>query len=96
MARRRLSKGTATTVLVVGAVVASLAGVARAGLPLAPLSKAGPLVAAPPAGPLGPEQVPIPKGKTLADLITQIKTGNTYVNVHTKKNPDGEIRGQLK
>jgi hypothetical protein len=36
------------------------------------------------------------KGKTLADLITQINTGNTYVNVHTKINPDGEIRGQLK
>jgi len=36
------------------------------------------------------------KGKTLADLITQIQTGNTYVNVHTKINPDGEIRGQLK
>jgi hypothetical protein len=36
------------------------------------------------------------KGKTLADLIAAIKTGDTYVNVHTKKNPDGEIRGQLK
>jgi hypothetical protein len=36
------------------------------------------------------------KGKTLADLITQIQTGNTYVNVHTKINKDGEIRGQLK
>jgi hypothetical protein len=36
------------------------------------------------------------KGKALADLITQINTGNTYVNVHTKNNPDGEIRGQLK
>ena len=36
------------------------------------------------------------KGKNLSDLIAAIKTGDTYVNVHTKKNPDGEIRGHLK
>ena len=26
---------------------------------------------------------------------TDMKTGNYYVNVHTEKFPDGEIRGQL-
>jgi hypothetical protein len=36
------------------------------------------------------------KGKTMQDLLDAIKSGDTYVNVHTKKNPDGEIRGQLK
>ena len=35
-------------------------------------------------------------GKTVADLVTQIEGGNTYVNVHTKAHPGGEIRGQLK
>lgn len=33
--------------------------------------------------------------KELSDLIVLIKTGNTYVNVHTTQNPKGEIRGQL-
>ncbi len=36
------------------------------------------------------------KGKTVGDLIKEIEAGNTYVNVHTKAHPDGEIRGQLK
>src|SRR6266540_7046756 len=35
------------------------------------------------------------KGKTLADLISAIKSGETYVNVHTPAHPDGEIRGQI-
>ena len=28
-------------------------------------------------------------------LLAEILHGRTYVNVHTKKNPNGEIRGQL-
>jgi|WetSurMetagenome_2_1015567.scaffolds.fasta_scaffold00939_17 hypothetical protein len=36
------------------------------------------------------------KGKTLNDLLDAIKSGDTYVNVHTTKYPDGEIRGQLR
>lgn len=34
-------------------------------------------------------------GKTIADLATAIRAHNIYVNVHTQKYPDGEIRGQL-
>ncbi len=35
------------------------------------------------------------KGKDVKTLIDEINAGNAYVNVHTKKNPDGEIRGQI-
>jgi hypothetical protein len=35
------------------------------------------------------------KGKTIADLVTQIQAGRAYVNVHTKEHPDGEIRGLI-
>ncbi|HTW24266.1 MAG TPA: CHRD domain-containing protein [Candidatus Baltobacteraceae bacterium] len=35
------------------------------------------------------------KGKTMADLVDQIKAGKAYVNVHTEKYPAGEIRGQI-
>jgi hypothetical protein len=34
-------------------------------------------------------------GKYMSDLIELINQGNAYVNVHTKQNPQGEIRGQL-
>lgn len=43
------------------------AATAAAGLPLAPLSTIAKLEAAPSPGPLGPEGVPIPKGKVFAD-----------------------------
>ena len=36
------------------------------------------------------------QGKTVADLVSMIKSGDAYVNVHTNANPDGEIRGQIK
>lgn len=35
------------------------------------------------------------KGKTINDLVEQIRAGKTYVNVHTKGHPDGEIRGTI-
>ncbi|WP_219834944.1 CHRD domain-containing protein [Paenibacillus sp. R14(2021)] len=35
-------------------------------------------------------------GKTIRDLVLQIESGNAYANVHTIKNPNGEIRGQIK
>ncbi len=36
------------------------------------------------------------QGKTMDDLVKMIKAGELYVNVHTEKHPDGEIRGQIK
>ena len=35
------------------------------------------------------------QGKGISDLISLLDSGNTYVNIHTEKNPNGEIRGQL-
>jgi hypothetical protein len=35
-------------------------------------------------------------GVTIASLKAVIASGNTYVNVHTTANPNGEIRGQIK
>ena len=29
-------------------------------------------------------------------VVAQLESGKTYVNIHTKKNPNGEIRGQVK
>jgi hypothetical protein len=35
------------------------------------------------------------KGKQISDLVTAMSNGGTYVNVHTEKHPNGEIRGQI-
>lgn len=35
-------------------------------------------------------------GQPLSRLIREMRRGNTYVNVHTVQNPDGEIRGQIR
>jgi len=35
------------------------------------------------------------QGKAIVDLITAMKEGSTYVNFHTEKNPNDEIRGQI-
>ena len=35
------------------------------------------------------------QGKTIPDLISAMKNGTTYANIHTQQNPNGEIRGQL-
>jgi hypothetical protein len=34
-------------------------------------------------------------GKQMSDLVSLIKSGGAYVNVHTTKNMNGEIRGQV-
>jgi hypothetical protein len=34
-------------------------------------------------------------GKSISDLVTKMQSGETYVNVHTSTNPNGEIRGQI-
>ncbi len=36
------------------------------------------------------------KGRSIQDLYQEMINGGTYVNVHTEKYPDGEIRGQIK
>ncbi|MGH9715520.1 MAG: CHRD domain-containing protein [Candidatus Acidiferrales bacterium] len=35
------------------------------------------------------------KGKTIGDLVQDIKSGDAYVNVHTTQHPAGAIRGQI-
>jgi hypothetical protein len=34
-------------------------------------------------------------GKQIPDLITLINNGEAYVNIHTEKNQNGELRGQI-
>lgn len=34
-------------------------------------------------------------GKDISDLMQEIRNNNAYVNVHTEKYPQGEIRGQM-
>jgi CHRD domain len=34
-------------------------------------------------------------GKQLTDLAIAMSNGDTYVNIHTEQNPNGEIRGQI-
>jgi hypothetical protein len=36
------------------------------------------------------------EGESFADLLDEMRAGNTYVNVHTLQHPPGEIRGQIR
>jgi hypothetical protein len=36
------------------------------------------------------------RGLSIRRLIREIERGNAYVNVHTVRHPDGEIRGQIR
>lgn len=35
-------------------------------------------------------------GDNLAELIATLRNGGAYVNVHTRGNPGGEVRGQIR
>lgn len=35
-------------------------------------------------------------GQSLEDLLELMRSGETYVNVHTTQNPGGEVRGQIR
>ena len=35
------------------------------------------------------------QGSPFRDIIRALELGEAYVNVHTEKNPNGEIRGQI-
>ncbi len=39
--------------------------------------------------------VPAPGAQTFAEAVAAIRSGGTYVNIHTTANPNGEIRGQV-
>jgi hypothetical protein len=70
-----------------------LTGLATAAhIHLGGMGKSGPVVV-----PLcGPCKSPVKgSGKLTAALLKDLKTHKLYVNVHTAKNPNGEIRGQL-
>jgi hypothetical protein len=53
----------------------------------APVTAKGVITASKLVGPL--------QGKTIEDLVDDIRAGKAYVNVHTKGHPDGEIRGTI-
>jgi CHRD domain len=36
------------------------------------------------------------EGMSLSELARQMRAGNTYVNAHTERHPNGEIRGQIR
>jgi hypothetical protein len=35
------------------------------------------------------------KGKDVKALVAEMEKGNAYLNIHTEKHPNGEIRGQI-
>jgi hypothetical protein len=58
------------------------------GQPVAPLSVGnGTITSSNLQGPLA--------GKQISDLVNLLKSGNSYVNVHTQQNQNGDIRGQI-
>jgi hypothetical protein len=55
--------------------------------PINGLLTAGTLTSSQLTGPLA--------GKTIDNLVSMIRSGDAYVNVHTTQNQNGEIRGQI-
>ncbi|MBP1155373.1 MULTISPECIES: CHRD domain-containing protein [unclassified Paenibacillus] len=70
-----------------GPIVAFLFGRSKFGISVRRGVVKGTLTMADLVGPL--------QGKTIRDLVNEIRQGNAYVNVHTIQNPNGEIRGQM-
>lgn len=70
-----------------GAVVVFLFGFDSDGMTVNGILMEGTITDADLVGPLA--------GGTLADLLAEMRTGHTYVNVHTVANSSGEIRGQI-
>lgn len=46
-------------------------------------------------GVLAQGTLPAPSGMTMDSVLTLMRTGRAYVNVHTRANPGGELRGQI-
>ncbi|MDQ0493454.1 CHRD domain-containing protein [Paenibacillus brasilensis] len=71
-----------------GPIVATLFGPSKFGITVKRGVVSGVLRACDLTGPL--------RGKTIYDLVCQIREGNAYVNVYTIRHPNGAIRGQIK
>ena len=71
-----------------GAAIATLFGGPTKSGSLSGVLSRGSLTAADLVGPL--------KGKTIADFLKLVTSGQLYVNVGTTTHPSGEIRGQIK
>jgi len=73
-----------------GPVVAGLFNPSMNGAPTGSINgllTAGTLTSSQLTGPLA--------GKTIDNLVSMIRSGDAYVNVHTTQNQNGEVRGQI-
>ncbi|WP_162848321.1 CHRD domain-containing protein [Paenibacillus nanensis] len=70
-----------------GPIVAYLYGPNRSGVSFTSGTITGTLQDSDLVGPLA--------GTSIARLVREIQRGNAYVNVYTRRNPGGEIRGQI-
>ncbi|WP_413242497.1 CHRD domain-containing protein [Paenibacillus sp. 1P07SE] len=70
-----------------GPVVAFLFGPSRFGITVRRGVVRGTLTRSDLVGPLA--------GRSISDLVREIRRGNTYINVHTIGRPNGEVRGQI-
>jgi hypothetical protein len=74
-----------------GVTVFFCGGTTRPPCPASPATVEGDFVAADVLA-IGPQQL---EAGNLAKLLTAIRAGKTYANVHTATSPGGEIRGQI-
>lgn len=70
-----------------GPIVAFLFGPVPGGVDRTGRLSSGTITAADLVGPL--------EGASFSALVAAMRQGNTYVNVHTRSHPEGEIRGQI-